>query len=136
MFTIRTAENLARVLDSPLDPELKQLLRIIGDRLAAYADFPFEELAEVAIVEAGSTLDGFTSISGVSVLPAGAASFPIPVELIVRHSRWIEATFILSDDGFGLVLLIEVADTTDQALLTLCELELQQHEASASNPIG
>lgn len=132
MLLIRTAEDLAHALDSPLDPELHQLIAAIADRLGEYTDFAFHELAEIIVVEAGESLDGICSITGPSVVTDGAADFTFTVELIDRHNRWIDATFILSDDGFGLVLLIEVAGNTDAALLALCDRELQQYGSAAS----
>lgn len=132
MHIIRTAEALARALDSPLDPELKTLLAAQAERLAAYPDFAFEELAEIIVIEAGDAVDGVCSITGPSVVTDGAAAFTFEVELMLRHRGWIEATFILSDDGFGLVLLIEVASKTDTALLALCDRELQRCGAAGS----
>lgn len=132
MHIIRTAGALARALVSPIDPELKTLLVAQAERLAAYPEFAFEELAEIVVIEAGDAVDGVCSITGPSIVTDGAGAFTFAVELMVRHRRWIEATFILSDDGFGLVLLIEVAGNTDTALLALCDRELQRCGSAGS----
>lgn len=129
---IRTAEDLARALDSPLRPELLELLGKHADRLAEYPDFAFDELAEIIVVEAGESLDGIRSIMGPSIVTEGTADFTYPVELISQHDRYIEVVFILSDDGFGLILAIEIGDKTDAALLALCTRELQQYGSVAS----
>lgn len=131
MIHIRTAEDLARALDSPLHPELRQLLGNHAERLAGYPDFAFEELAEMIIVEAGESLDGICSIMGPALVTEGTADFTHPVELICRHDKYIEVVWILSDEGFGLVLLVELADNTDAALLALCARDLQQYGSEA-----
>jgi hypothetical protein len=136
MHIIRTAEALARALDSPLDPDLKQLLHAIRERLAEYDEFAFEELAEIIVVEGGDTLDGVCSISGAPIATAGAADFTYQPELVVKHSRWLEITSILDDVGFGLILLVELATSTDTSLLALCERQLLQHGTTASHPLG
>lgn len=132
MYIIQTEGDVIRVLDSPLDPELEQILATIADRLAECPDFGFEELAEIIVVEAGETLDGICSVTGQAIATDGKADFMFPVELIVRHPDWFEITFILDDFGFGLVLLIEIADTTDATLLGLCTRELERYNAAAS----
>jgi hypothetical protein len=119
MHTIRTAEDLARALDSPLDPELLSILRDHAERLAAYADFPFEELVTILIVEVGERL---TEAHPVSV-GAGWRDFSHSPEYVRFHVRWIEAVFVLSDDGFGLVLLVQQGERADPDLIAACEAE-------------
>jgi hypothetical protein len=123
MQVIRTAEEMTHALASP-DPELKQLLQAHWERLQEFEDYTLEELAQFIIAEAGDTLDDIMTACGWS--PVGDGTFDQPVELIEQHSGWIEAVFILSDDGFGLVLLVEVADETDPELLAICNQHLQQ----------
>jgi hypothetical protein len=55
MFVIRTAEEMARALDSPLDPELKRILAEHWARLADY-DLPLSDLAQFVIAQPGDTL--------------------------------------------------------------------------------
>jgi hypothetical protein len=131
MFHIRTADDMARALDSPLDPELKQLLRDHAERLAEYDDYGLEEMAEFLIVEAGDTVELLQITRDQPILTPEATDFAHPVELITRHQHWIEAVFILSDDGFGLVLLVEQSGNADAALLTVCNRHLEQPTPSA-----
>lgn len=59
----------------------------------------------------------FLSLFSILLRPSGRdcqngsldIAITFPVELITRHCRGIEATFILSDCGFSLVLLIEMS---------------------------
>ncbi len=119
MIVIRSAEALARALDSPLDPELLTILRYHTERLATYADFAFEELATILIIEAGEHL---TEAHPVSV-GAGGREFSHSPEYVRFYGGWIEAVFILADDGFGLVLLVEQGELADPDLIAACEAE-------------
>ena len=118
MIVIRTAEEMARALDSPLDPELKHCLQDHWDRLAEWQDYDLSELAVFLIVQAGDTLEQAEAIISQPLVQEGC--FTIPPELVARRSGWIEATFILSDDGFGLVLLVQVGPRADARLIAAC----------------
>jgi hypothetical protein len=119
MHIIRTAWDLARALDSPLDPELRTILQSHADRLAAYADFAFEELATILVLEVGECL---TEAYPVSV-GAGGRDFSHSPEYVRFHVGWIEAVFVFSDDGFGLILLVEQGQNADPDLIAACEAE-------------
>ena len=124
MIVIRTAEAFAHALDSPLDPELKHCLQDHWDRLAEWQDYELSELAIFVVVQAGDTLEQAQAIIGQTLVQDG--SFSLLPELIDRRGGWFEATFILSDDGFGLVLLVEIADSTAPDLLAACNHHLNQ----------
>ena len=68
-----------------------------------------------AIVQPHDGLNSIDSELGWSLLDSDG-SFSHPVELIALHQKWIEATFILSDDGFGLVLFVPLDVPTDEML--------------------
>lgn len=123
MIVIRTAEALARALDSPIDVIAKDCLRCHGERLAEYDDYTLDELALFAIVEPGNTLADIESTLGMRLVAEG--DFALTPELIEQHADWIEATFILSDDGYGLILLVEDSPATDPTLLAACLKHLQ-----------
>lgn len=110
MNTIRTAEELARLLASTSDPELQAILTGHQLRLSAYADFAFEELAIILLAEPCDTL--------ANLLAAGGAGEDTIPELVIHHQRWLEATFLLSDDGFGLILLVDHTESANAELLT------------------
>jgi hypothetical protein len=113
MQIIRTAEELARAIASCLDPSLRTILEGHRDRLAECADeYTFEELAVFALCEAGDTADDLGQAIGRQ---------PGSWEYVCRHGEWLEAVIILSDDGFGWVVLIPDLPTTDPGLLALCE---------------
>ena len=115
MLLIRTSGAIARALDSPLDPELHELL---GAYWASLEEFGDELLAEVLIVEAGDTLEQVEQAYGRRLVADGVFSFT--VERITAHEHWYDVIWIISDDGSGLVLLIEIHPETDAALLAAC----------------
>ena len=117
MILIRTAEALARAL---AQPELKCLLQVQADRLAEYNDYDLSELGMFAIIQAGDALHEIDQAIGWSLLKGD--TFAKPVELIARHSNWYEMTFILSDDGFGLVLFVPI--NADSKLIAACNRAL------------
>src|SRR6516165_1911619 len=79
MLVMRTAEDMARALDSPLDTELKCLLADQHQRLSEWQDYTFEEFAMIVIVQPGDTLDAINAACGWSLLNEGAADFASPV---------------------------------------------------------
>lgn len=122
MHIIRTAEALARALDSPLDPELLSILRRQAACLSGYVDFALEDLARILVIEAGERL----ADAGEPQVGERGGRFLLPPEFVCRHARWIEVVFILSDDGFGEVLLVEQGENADPDLIAACKTELGQ----------
>jgi hypothetical protein len=104
MILIRTAEAMTLAIETSPDPELRSLLTQHAERLEGYS---FEEVAEFMIVQPGDTLDERLVAEG---------RFAFPVEIIAEHTNWFEVVWIMSDDGYGLVLLIEKAATDTHAL--------------------
>lgn len=106
MIVIRTAEEMARALDSPLPPAVRQRLQQHRQRLAEYDGYELSELANFIITQPANTLSELNAASPAAIF-AGTAGFIIEPECIERLPGWYELTFILSDDGFGLVVFIE-----------------------------
>jgi hypothetical protein len=122
MHIIRTAEDLARALNSRIDPELHSILAGHAERLSAYPDFTFEELAMIVVVEVGDRL------VNLALVGAGGGRFSPSPEYVLRHSRWFEAVFVLSDDGFGIILLAEQGEGADPEVIAAFETELTLQE--------
>jgi hypothetical protein len=124
MFSIRSSVTMADALDSPLDPKLKCLLRERRDQLAEYE---LSDVASFLIVQVGDGIDAIEAELGLPIMTNvvdgaryGDPDFEPSWEYIVDHGGWFEAVYILSDDGFGHVLLIEDCDGVDADLLALC----------------
>lgn len=118
MFVIRTAEEMARALDSPLEPTLKQRLQTHWDRLSEWDGYELSELAIFLIVQPPDTLEQAEAAFGQPLIRDSQFCF-LP-EQIDQHCGWIEVTFILSDDGFGLILLVQANPKTDCRLIAAC----------------
>ena len=126
MIVIRTAEEMARALDSLLKPQLKQILKGHWDRLVDY-DLPLSDLAEFVIAQPGDTLIELEAASSMQLvaLEDGQPTFALGPEIVKQHADFLELVFILSDDGFGIVLLVMKGDGIDPVLKAACERELQ-----------
>lgn len=118
MIVIRTAEDMARALDSPLDPDLMQCLQAQRDRLSEWSDYDPSDLAMFVIVQPGDRLTDIDTACGWKLVEDGI--FTQPVELFAQHGGWFEVTWILSDDGFGLVLCVSTAAISVPELLAVC----------------
>ncbi len=127
MMLIDCTAAMADVLARPLDDELRQLLIIRRDQLAEY-DLDLADMARIVIVEPQDTASAVEDAMGLPVttnLVDGVAlregDFTPSWEYADRHpSGWTEIVFILSDDGFGHVLLIPEHESLDPALKALC----------------
>lgn len=97
MISIRTAEALLCLAATHPDATLRQLLSIQAERLA---DYDLSEIAMLIVVEPSDTLEALEVAIGRPLRSM------LPCELTVRHGDVTEWTFILSDDGFGLILYI------------------------------
>ncbi|NTZ42883.1 hypothetical protein G7A66_07235 [Altererythrobacter sp. SALINAS58] len=127
MLVIRTAEEMARALDSPIHPELKQPLAAHWERLSEYEGYDLSELAEFAIVEPGDTLQDLSEVIEVQLGEGGVApAFSLTPEIVEQHESWTELVFIYSDDGFGLVLFIPTAFVTDPLISELAKRHLNK----------
>lgn len=99
MLTITTSAVMADFISTLTDTTLKSILTDRVDQLADYDGYDLGELAHFLIVQPGDTLDAIEAALGFSPQTN-------PAEAITNHGGWLEAIFILGDDGFGWVLLI------------------------------
>lgn len=119
MLNIMNSAAMARALDSPLNNDIKTLLITRRDELAEHIECDIGELAQWIVIEPG---DRVADIEG-------AAGFPIitdpAFEWVLNHGGLFELPTILSDDGFGVVLIVPDVEGIDPALLTLCREQAQ-----------
>lgn len=73
-----------------------------------------------AIVMPGDTSEEIEEHLGRSLIDS-TGTFINPPEIIQRHTDWFELAFILSDDGFGLVLFVPIDSATDARLMAATE---------------
>ncbi|MCC2602409.1 hypothetical protein [Sphingopyxis yananensis] len=117
MQIIRTFEQLAGSVDCSQNTEIADILNSWLDRLQAYDGYDLPELAIICILGSMAELAAVEVETGHQLLE-GDRCFR-PVETATRHQNWIELVFILSDDGFGVVLLVPT--DAEPAFLALCE---------------
>lgn len=116
MHLIRRSEDIASALeDHSIDPELRELLGAFWVSLEEFGD---DLLADILIVVAGDTLEQIEHAYGTWLVADG--HFTFTVEIITQHERWYDVVWIQSDDGSGLVLLIQIDPATDARLLAAC----------------
>lgn len=115
MQIIADTPSMNRALASPIDPALKRLLCLRRDQLLADTGEQYElgDLVHFILVEPNDTVADIEA----------AANFPLitepAFEWVTDHSGTFEAAVVLSDDGFGFVLLVPDRNGIDLTLLTL-----------------
>lgn len=115
MQTIEDARSMTCALDAPIDPQLRQLLLRRRDQLLADAGAGYDlgDLVRFLIVEPADTIAEIEA----------AANYPLitepAFEWVADHGDWLEAVTVLSDDGFGIVLLVPDCEGIDATLLNL-----------------
>ena len=108
MITIRDTASV----DQLGQVELQQLIR---DRIAEITQgeaYNADTYGEFVIVEAGDTLPEIEAYLGREVI----GNF----EWLVEWPCGFEAVFVLSDDGYGIVLLVPNSPDIDADLLAMC----------------
>jgi len=99
MITITDSASMARVLSDVTDTILKGILTDRVEQLSQYDGYDLGELAHFLIVQPG---DALGAIEAALVFPPLSSTW----ETVTDHGGWFEAVFILSDDGFGWVLVV------------------------------
>ncbi|MCL6699092.1 hypothetical protein LZ496_09905 [Sphingomonas sp. NSE70-1] len=126
MITVQDWASLSRVLTSPLDIRLKQLLIERRDQLAEFEDL--SEIARFVVVEPGDGRDSLERELGFSVFrnPVDGRLFGDPEfspgwEWIANHGHCFEFVFIMDDSGYGHVVFVPNEPGIDPELLRLCQ---------------
>lgn len=109
MLVIAAAQTLAHVGNAQTDPVLIAILDRYIDLLTD------EELAILFIVQPGDRAGHLEHLR--------CRSFE-EWEFIDHLDGWFEAVFVISDDGFGHVVLIPDQPDTNDALLNICRANI------------
>lgn len=112
MLSIRNSAQMEAALASVLDPALRVLLTQRRDQLAGEGDLA--DLAHIIVAGPGDTLAAVEAEVSVPISRnlvdgshLGEPGFTPSFEYVEQHpGGWFEAVLILSDDGFGIVLLV------------------------------
>lgn len=105
MLSIRDDASLQRALQLPLPESLRVLLQ---DRRAMLGhDLPFSDMAQFVVVQEGDTLADVERVTGLLIkLAMDDPDYTPAWEWVIDHGQFYETVFILSDDGYGIVLFV------------------------------
>jgi hypothetical protein len=115
MLSIRSSADMEQALASLMDPALRSLLTARRDQLAGDTGLDLSELVHIIVALPGDTLMAVETEAGVPLATSlvdgsrlGDREFDPCFEYVEQHpGGWWEAVLILSDDGFGIVLLVQ-----------------------------
>ena len=108
MIKIRSTEAVTGITS----PELRQLIRGRIAEITQSQPYDADLYGEFVIVEVGDTLPDIEAHLGREVV----GNF----EWLVEWPCCFEAVFVLSDDGYGIVLLVPKPEAMDAELLAMC----------------
>ena len=124
MLTITDGGSLAGALKLPIDSHLKQLLIERRDQFGG----DITNIARFIVVQRGDSMTALEEKLGWSVFVTpegqrfGKPSFYPGFEWLADHGHCFEMVFILTDDGFAHVVIIEQSVGVDPDLLKLCKM--------------
>lgn len=147
MERFKTSESIQSVATHHPDAELRCLLSARIESLTDLLDeFPLSDLMHVIVLDAGDTTQTLETALCVPILtnklgpskgldlPLGDPAFVPTWEVCEVHAQWYEITFVLSSNGFGVVVYVPKA-STDATLLALCERFAQApHSLVSTSP--
>ena len=127
MEIFKTSESIQSAATHHPDAELRLLLPARIESLSDLLDeFPLSDLMHVMVMETGDTAQSLEAALSLPVFTNGLSldvsdpGFVPSWEICEAHVQWYEITFILSSDGFGVVVYVPKT-CTDATLLALCE---------------
>ena len=127
MEIFKTSESIQSAATHHPDAELRHLLSARIESLSDLLDeFPLSDLMHVIVMETGDTAQSLEAALSLPIFTNGLGldvsdpAFVPSWEVCEAHVQWYEITFILSSDGFGVVVYVPKT-CTDVTLLDLCE---------------
>uniref|UniRef100_UPI00403630BC hypothetical protein n=2 Tax=Hydrogenophaga sp. TaxID=1904254 RepID=UPI00403630BC len=107
----------ASIRGSVTDPTLAPLIaRLIND-LSDY-DCDLSQMVRIVVIDPGDALMTIDAELGFQLLDR-------PLDVIEAHPGWFELTYVLSDDGFGVVVYVPVRPGVDARLIEHCRESIQ-----------
>lgn len=114
MRVMRDSKSMMEGASSWIEPELRELLSGYVKRLNEYGDYDLCELANFIVFEGGDAVANLDVALGFKVMTNrfdgsryGEPDFSPSWEVIEEHVNWFEVVYVLSDDGFGVVVFVE-----------------------------
>lgn len=115
MISMTDDASIASALKRPLCRKLIDLIRrrraILGD------DLPFADMAHFVLVEPGDTIEDIEVAIRWPVRPDIDTGVPSWEWVLVHEGVCYETVFVLSDDGYAVVLFVQDAEGMDPELM-------------------
>jgi hypothetical protein len=115
MIDIPNSTAFARAMDSPIDPDLKRVLRLRHNQLLVGQACDLADVAHFIAVEPFDPVPAIEAAAGYPLVTEPA------FEWVADHSGILEAPVILDDDGYALVLFVRVQQGVDATLLNVLQ---------------
>lgn len=113
MQILRNSKSIEEGARSWLEPELRDLLAVHVKRLNEYEGCDLSELVNFIVFEECDTVSDLDAALGFPVMANrfdgcryGEPGFSPSWEVIEEHINWFELVYVLSDDGFGIVVFV------------------------------
>lgn len=126
MQMLRDSKSIEEGAGSCFEPELRKLLAAKVKRLNEYEGYELSEMVNFIVFEECDTVANLDAALGFSVMANrfdgcryGEPGFSPSWEAIEEHINWFEMVYVLSDDGFGVVVF--VSKRADPELLKMLQ---------------
>lgn len=113
MQIVRDSKLMMELAESWLEPELRELLSIHIKRLKECEGYDLSELVNFIVFEEFDAVPELDAALGFAVMVSrfdgvryGDPEFNPSWEVIEEHVNWFELVYVLSDDGFGVVVFV------------------------------
>jgi len=100
------------ITDPTLIPLIVRLIEDLNDQ-----GCELEEMVRVVVIDPGDALTTIDTELGFELLDR-------PLDVIEMHGDWFELTYVLSDDGFGVVVYVPVHPGVDPELIAHCRASM------------
>lgn len=104
-------------LDMCADAHLRKLIENRIEELFEYGDFYDSTSLRIIVIEVGDFLQGTYELLGFDLIGRNC-------DLIEKHESWFELTFVISDDGEGVILFIPNNPLVDMEILSYCNRQM------------
>lgn len=126
MQIMRDSKTIMNVAIAWPEPELREILSAYVKRLNVYEGYDLCELVNFIVFGWGDTVADLDAALGFPVMTNRSdgsryrePDFTPSWEVIEEHINWFEVVYVLSDDGFGVVVF--VAKNSDAELLQMLQ---------------
>lgn len=114
MISMTDDASIASALQQPLHPEMIDLIR--RRRAILGGDLPFADMAHFVVVEPGDTIDDIEAVISWPIRPDLDTGIPSWEWVLAHEGVCYETVFVLSDDGYAVILFVQIAENMDPEL--------------------